>query len=286
MKNQKRYYVLLAALLVMLSACIPAKVIPTNPSNPIYTVAVLPAYNASNDIDGPQMVRELVQERVPRWHYNAKPLAEVDQILRDQMSITLGEQLETATPQTVGSTLGVDGLIYIYILNFDDKVTGLYNVKKVRAGVKLVDAKTGKTVWAKGQGVKGEITSGGLLGTAVSAAAKVMDAREGLDEFKSIQGIQDIPNLDNWKLIYQRQESMQNALIMSIGGKVIGAATKTHLKLESGQMLDMVMDDMIAGPGAPIGAPITPATPKAVETAKPATESPKAVTAEPANPGK
>mgnify|MGYP001561065334 CR=1 FL=1 len=281
MKSNKRYYVLLVALLVMLSACIPTKVIPVNPSNPIYTVAVLPAYNASNDIDGPQMVRELVQEQIPRWHYNAKPLAEVDQILRDQMSVTLGEQLETATPQTVGSTLGVDGLIYIYILNFDDKVTGLYNVKKVRAGVKLVDAKTGKTVWAKGQGVKGEITSGGLLGTAVSVAAKVMDAREGLDEFKTINGIQDIPNLDNWKLIYQRQESLQNALIMSIGSKVVGAATKTHLKFESGQMLTLVMDDMIAGPGAPIAS----AAPQAAETATPAAESPKAVI-EPANPGK
>jgi hypothetical protein len=109
-----------------------------------------------------------------------------------------------------------------------------------------------------------------------------MDAREGLDEFKTINGLQDIPNLDNWKLIYQRQESLQNALIMSIGGKIIGAATKTHLKFESGQMLNMVMDDMIAGPGALIGTPVALAAPTAAPQAAPVAESPKVVAAEPA----
>ena len=253
MQTQKRFYVLLFALLVMLSACIPMKVIPPNPANPIYSVAVLPAYNASNDIDGPQMVREMLQERLPRWHYSAKPLAEVDQILRDQMGVTLGEQLEPSliSAQKVGATLGVDGLVYVYILNFDDKTTGIYNVKKVRAGLKIVDVKSGRTMWAMGQGVKGEIISGGLLGKGVALAANVMDKREGLDEFKTIQGIQDIPNLADWKLIYHREESMQNALIMSVGGKVVGKAMKAHLKFESGEMLDMVMANMLAGPGGP-----------------------------------
>ncbi|WDT79624.1 MAG: hypothetical protein MPW14_21225 [Candidatus Manganitrophus sp.] len=36
---------------------------------------------------------------------------EVDQILKDQMGLTLGSQLELTTPQKLGAALGVDAVL-------------------------------------------------------------------------------------------------------------------------------------------------------------------------------
>ena len=149
---KKNFLFLLLGAMFLLSACaLPG--IPPNPSNPMYSVAVLPFYNATNDVDGPQMVREMTEKKLARWNDRSAPLSEVDKLLRDKMGVTLGAQLEMTTPQKLGETLGVDGVLYGYLLNFEQITTGLYNVKKVRGGVRLVDTKTGKTVWAKGQGV-------------------------------------------------------------------------------------------------------------------------------------
>lgn len=257
---------MLLFIAVSLSACGPR--IHPNPSNPIYTVAVLPPYNATNDIDGPEMIRGLVAERLPLWHYSPKPQAEVDSLLSGQMGITLGEQLDLTTPEKIGETLGVDGVVYIYVLNFDDKVTGIYNVKKVRTGIKLVDVKTGQTVWSYGQGVKGEVSTGGLIGKAVAMAANVMDKREGLEEFSTIKGITEIPNIKEWKLLYHQDQGFQEMLITTVVSKVAGKALKMHLKPESKAMLDMMFVSFPAGPGVQVRAVTAP--PAAVD-AKPAT---------------
>ena len=96
-------------------------------------------YNATNDVSVPQMVRELADKHVQgRGHYSVKPLSEVNQTLREQMGITLGSQMDMTTPQQLGATLGVDGVLYGYLLSFDDMTTGVYNEKKVRAGFKWV----------------------------------------------------------------------------------------------------------------------------------------------------
>lgn len=266
---KKNFLFLLLGAMFLLSACaLPG--IPPNPSNPMYSVAVLPFYNATNDVDGPQMVREMTEKKLARWHYKSAPLSEVDQLLRDKMGVTLGAQLEMTTPQKLGETLGVDGVLYGYLLNFDQITTGLYNVKKVRGGVRLVDTKTGKTVWAKGQGVKSELKSGGLIGSAVGALKDVQDVREGIEPFKSIQGIGEIRNLDNWyKMASQQESDILKAGMMSLGEKLVAKALKVHLKAESGTMLDMIFSDFPSGPGGPAGAPVAVASMPAAGMAMP-----------------
>lgn len=257
---QKRLTLLLLFLSVALSACALHVHVPPNPANPIYTVAVLPPYNATNDIDGPAMVRDLVDRRLHEWHYNNRPLKEVDEILRDQMGITLGSQLDLTTPQQLGATLGVDGLIYIYMLNFDDITTGVYNVKKVRAGVKLLDAKSGRVVWAHGQGVKTELISGGAAGVGIAALKEVQEGREGLEPYKTISGIQDIPHLKNWHIIAAGQEKdVGRAAMLSLGEKLVTKAVGAHLRIESNAMLNMIFSDFPAGPGAPRAYAAAPA---------------------------
>ena len=222
----------------LLTACsIPVQTIAPNPSNPFNTVAVLPIYNATNDVEGPKMVRELADKRIQRWRYTSKPLNEVDQILKDQMGVTLGSQLELTTAQKLGAALGVDAVLYGYLLNFDDVTTGVYNEKRVRAGFRLVDTKTGKVFWAGGRGVRNQ---SGALGSAASARD------DGIGGLKSVQGIAEIPHLEQWDAISGAADS---SLMMGLGKKLLDKTTGGYLKSETEEMLDRIFGNLPAGRG-------------------------------------
>ncbi|MBI5903687.1 MAG: DUF799 family lipoprotein [Deltaproteobacteria bacterium] len=260
----KRLVFVLFALLLLAGGCaFHAMGPPPNPGNPYQSVAVLPLYNATNDVDGPKMVRELVDERLRHMHYDVKPINEVDQILRDRMGVTLGAQLELTTPRKLGEELGVDAVLYGYLLNFETVTAGVYNVKKVRAGFRLVDTKTGRTIWAGGLGVKQEISSGGLLGAGVGAVRNLQDAREGLEPFKSIKGINEMPGLTEWRLLGREQEkSISDAAMLSLGEKLVTKALGVHLKHESETLINILFSRFPAGPGAfRRGAPPPPYAP-------------------------
>lgn len=248
----KRLLLFLSALIFLMSAC-SVRMIPPNPTNPIYSVAVLPMYNATNDVGGPEKVRKMFSARLEKRHYKVMPLDDVDQLLRDRMGITLGSQLEMTTPQKVGETLGVDGLFYGYLLNYDHITTGIYNAKKVRAGFKLVDATTGRVYWSRGQGVKNVLTSGRDLGTGVAVARDLKEEAEGLKPFKNIEGIEEIPMLTDWRYTQRVQEAANvgDAALFSLGEKFVGKALGVHLAAETNAMLNMVFRTMPVGPGAP-----------------------------------
>lgn len=267
---KKRFFLLLLVIAFMAAACaVPQRHVAPNPASPVYTVAVLPIYNASNDVEGPQKVRELVEKRLAGWQYKVLPLNEVDQVLRDQMGITLGAQLDMTTPQKLGETLGVDGVIYGYLINFDDVTSGVYNVKKVRAGFKLVETRTGRVLWSRGQGVKSEIRSQDTLGRGVSALADIKDVKAGADV--NIPGAKDIPGIGKWHMMMvQEEKDIKNAAIMSLGQKIVGKALGVHLRPETDEMLNLVFADFVAGRGAPGAAPQP-----AVAVTMPAVKAPK-----------
>ena len=251
---KRMYSFVLISAIILLSACtMPAMKMTTTPpdsSNPIYTVALLPVYNASNDVGAPETLRGMAEKHVQRrGHYSVKTLNETDQILRDQMGVTLGSQLDMTTPQQLGEKLGVDGVLYGYLVNFDDMTTGVHNEKKVRAAFRLVDAKTGKVVWSAGQGVKSTSSSGGLLGNVVSSSRNSGDNDSG--SIGAIPGMGDIPRLGDWHLYSSKQESsIGGSAVSSLGGKLVGKATGTHLKAESETMLQMIFADFPIGRGS------------------------------------
>ncbi|MEK7773369.1 MAG: GNA1162 family protein [Deltaproteobacteria bacterium] len=248
---EKGFVFLLFALILLTGGCaFHAMGPPPNPGNPYQSIAVLPLYNATNDVDGPKMVRELVDGRVRHMHYDVKPVNEVDQILRDRMGVALGAQLELTTPQKLGEELGVDAVLYGYLLNFETVTAGVYNVKKVRAGFRLVDTKTGRTIWAHGLGVKQEISSGGLLGAGVGAARNLQDAREGLEPFKSVKGLSEVQGITEWRLLGREQEkSVTDAAMFSLGEKLVTKALGVHLKHESETLINMLFSRFPVGPG-------------------------------------
>ena len=165
---------------LLVSACVTPPPINPNPSSPIKTVAVLPLINNANDVEAPKYVRDEIAKQLPPHYYVVKPPAEVEQVLKDRMGLTLGSQLDMVNAKKLGETLGVDGLIYGAVDDFSHNVTGVYNVKRVRLRLKLVDCKTGETIWKNGVGVKSASGSGGL-GAVASIGSSMSDKSESED---------------------------------------------------------------------------------------------------------
>jgi len=135
------------------------------------------------------------------------------------------------------------------LINFDDMTTGIHNERKVRAAFSLVDAKTGKTVWSAGQGVKSTSSAGGIVGDVVTSSRNAGD--NDLGSVGAIPGISEIPGVGNWHLYSSRQESsITESAVLSLGGKLLGKATGTHLKAETETMLDLIFANFPAGRGS------------------------------------
>ena len=174
MKSLKLLTIILSIILISGCAAIPTKP-PSDPSNPLKRIAILPIKNDTTDVDGPNFVREKLIIAFKDREYNVKPVEETDRLLRDRMGITLGGQLEMAKIEKLREVLDVEGLVFGTLMDFGETTTGVYNARRVRGRFKLVNALTNETFWANGIGVKSEESAGKFLGTATALAAGMKD---------------------------------------------------------------------------------------------------------------
>lgn len=141
-------------VLALLTACETLPVSQPDASNPIVKVAVLPIHNFTANMDGPVWIRCGISEMVHARHYIVIPNDQVDMILKENMGVTLGGQLDYMNPATgapspniVGQSLDVDGLIYCNLEDFQNTVTLVFNRRKVKIKCSLVNVKTADIVW-------------------------------------------------------------------------------------------------------------------------------------------
>jgi hypothetical protein len=235
--------VLVLVLCVLFSACVNLPPVVPNTASPFKSVAILPVVNNSIDVLGPAAVQVALYQEALHYHFPmVKPIPETNQILKDQMSLTLGSQLDMATPQKLGEALGVDALMYVSLEDFSQKITGIYNVKRVRVRAKLVNCKTGEVFWKNGIGIKQALTAGGSvfshvpgvnlaigLAGAVSSIGSKMSDKSDVALPKFLGDEIDAP----WVELPERTTGVEMAAAESIGGKVISAAMGTVLKEET-----------------------------------------------------
>jgi len=243
-------YLLTSATLIIVTACaIPHAhpQLPYDARNPLKKVAVLPMKNDTSDVDGPELVRKKMVQALQNHSYVVMDLKETDQLLRDRMGITLGGQLELSTAQKIGETLGVQGLLYGQLMDFDELTTGAINVKKVRGRFNLVNTMTGQTIWARGLGVRSEMRMQGTEGQAAELIARVADARD-----------KEVP----WITIESTTTGsgkLGESFAVGLGTKFISKAIGIHLDRESTELARRVTENLPWGPGSYTGEPVTPA---------------------------
>lgn len=231
-----KFLILISVLALFAGCALPAGPRHYNLSNPVKRVALLPMRNDTNDVGGPDVVRSKMEAILKDRGYNVKPVKESDQILRDQMGINLGGQLDMTTPQKLGEVLGVEGVLYGALMDFEDTTAGVYNVKKVRAKFKFVNAMTGDTVWERGLGVKSELWMKGGIGAAAAIAANVQDARD-----------KEVP----WVLLESvtANRDFGETMGIAVGTKLLTKVMRIHLDREAGELARRVTDNLPWGPG-------------------------------------
>ena len=231
-----------ALSLLFVTACAPTlPQITRNPSSQIRTIAVLPLINNTNDVEAPAYVRELFVEELGQFYYVIKPVKEVDQLLKDQMGVTLGAQLDMATPKKLGEVLGVDGVFYGALEDFNEKITGVYNVRRVRVRSKLVNCKTGQVVWKNGIGVKQGSRAGGTMlssvpfvGMGLALAGSASSIASGMsDKDAALPALfgDDVPA--PWHELPEQASSAEMNMFAGLASKVVEKATKSPLHMEA-----------------------------------------------------
>jgi hypothetical protein len=103
--------------------------------------------------------------------YYVYPVAEVDALMRENGLPTAGEMHQVPLNK-LGEIIGADSVLYITLRQYGSKYQVLSSVTTVTADGKLVDIKTGKTLWegtATAQQSSGD-SGGGLIGILITAA--------------------------------------------------------------------------------------------------------------------
>ncbi|MDO8446376.1 MAG: DUF799 family lipoprotein [Deltaproteobacteria bacterium] len=230
-------FLISVSTLVLLAGCVPPHVPKHyNFNNPIKRVVLLPMRNDTNDVGGPDVVRSKMEAVLRDRGYNVKPVKESDQILRDQMGINLGGQLDMTTPQKLGEVLGVEGVFYGTLMDFEDTTAGVYNVKKVRAKFKFINTMTGDTIWERGLGVKSEMRMSGGIGTATAIAANIKDIKEKEVPWVTLESVSS-------------DRGFGETMAIGLGTKLLTKAVGIHLGRESTELARRVTGNLQWGPG-------------------------------------
>jgi hypothetical protein len=186
MRKKMSLFGLAVFLLALLDSCtrLPPSSFP-DASNPIVKVAVLPIQNFTSDINGPFWIRAGIRDMVLSKHYTVIPNDLVDQILSEQMCVTLGGQLDyrnpaigAPSPSVVGQTLDVDGFIYCNLEDFQNIATVVYNRRRVKVRCSLVNIKTADIVWEKEEEeshVKMNVIAENLASALIKALSNPLD---------------------------------------------------------------------------------------------------------------
>jgi hypothetical protein len=119
---------------------------PTAPLPPGPRVAVAPMENRSNDLDAEGIIRGAFVEEARGRGWNVVPPAESDLLLRESLGISYGGQLGATTPGEVCRALGVEGVFYGEVLEWNKTTTGFYNAVAVEAHFRLF-GKDGALLW-------------------------------------------------------------------------------------------------------------------------------------------
>ncbi len=145
------------------------------------SVLVMPPINDSVEADASYVYLSTITRPLAEAGYYVFPVAVVDNFMKENGLPTPAEM--NAVPlEKIGNIIGADTVLYIHIEDWGQKYRILASTTVVKARAKLVDVKTGATLWegaaqaAEGSGDGG----GGLLGMVVAAAIdQIVDSSTG-----------------------------------------------------------------------------------------------------------
>lgn len=139
------------------------------------SIVVLPPLNESPDVAATYGMLSQVTVPLAEAGYYVLPVALVNETFR-QNGLTTANDIHDVPPAKLREIFGADAALYVKVTQYGTKYYVVDSATVVTASAKLVDLKSGRTLWtgrATASSNEGaNASSGGLVGMLVAAAVK------------------------------------------------------------------------------------------------------------------
>lgn len=139
------------------------------------SILVLPPINESPEVQASYSLVSQVTYPLAEAGYYVLPIALVDETFR-QNGLTTPNDIQGVAPGKLHDIFGADAALYITITEYGTRYMVISSETAVTASAKLVDLRTGTTLWtgsARASSEEGGNNSGGgLVGMLITAAVK------------------------------------------------------------------------------------------------------------------
>lgn len=146
MKAYVLNFFLLAALIAS-TGCVAPFDYTVYRAHPPRSILVLPPINQSTDIKGTYGYFSTVTHPLAEMGFYVFPLAEVDEFMKEN-GLPMAGDMQQAPLEKLGSIFGADAVLYITLTQYGTKYWVITSTTTVAANAKLVDVKTGLTIWS------------------------------------------------------------------------------------------------------------------------------------------
>jgi hypothetical protein len=134
------------------------------------SILVLPPLNRSTAVAGTYGYLSTVTMPLAEMGYYVFPVVEIDEFLKENGMPTAGEMHQIPLNK-VSEIIGADAVLFITLENYGSKYQVINSATVVAASAKLVDTKTGLTLWeGSAQAQENSGGSGNIIGDLVAAA--------------------------------------------------------------------------------------------------------------------
>lgn len=140
-------------------------------SNPKSILVLLPL-NESPDTKATYSMLSQATLPLAEAGYYVLPVTLADETFR-QNGLTVPGEIHAVAPAKLRQIFGADSALYVTVTDYGTKYMVLSSTTVVSANAKLVDLRTGKTLWTGSASAASDgnsVSGGGLLGALVSAA--------------------------------------------------------------------------------------------------------------------
>jgi hypothetical protein len=138
-------------------------------AHPPRSVLVLPPINESTDTRGTYGYLSTVTRPIAEMGYYVYPVAVVDQYMKANGLPTAGE-MQGVSLKKIGEVFGADAVLYVTLKQYGSKYQIITSTTIVTVEGKLVDVKTGTTLWEGMANVQQSSSSGNAIADLIVAA--------------------------------------------------------------------------------------------------------------------
>ncbi|CAG9181633.1 DUF799 domain-containing protein [Cupriavidus respiraculi] len=155
------------------------------------TILVLPPQNDSPEVQASYSVLSQATFPLAEAGYYVMPVTLVDETFK-QNGLTQPGEIHAVAPEKLREIFGADAALYITVTNYGTRYTVINSATVVTANAKLVDLKTGTSLWSGQASASnnegGNSGGGGLVGMLVAAAVKQI-VNSAMDASHSVAGV-------------------------------------------------------------------------------------------------